>query len=44
MEFLQEYLINCIEGGTRFYENAIKDSEYCIKALWEPWFKAVGLE
>jgi len=44
MGFLQDYLINYIGAITGFCENAIKASEYCVKAFWEPWLRAAVLD
>jgi hypothetical protein len=42
--FWQDYLINWIEGSRGFYENAIKANEHWFKAVWDLWFRAVGLQ
>ncbi|HET7148854.1 MAG TPA: hypothetical protein VFI73_10190 [Candidatus Nitrosopolaris sp.] len=42
--FWQNYLINLIEANRGFYENASKANEYWLKAFWDPWLKAAGLE
>jgi hypothetical protein len=42
IEFLQKYLINWIDASRGFYENAIKASEYCFKAFWDPWLTNAG--
>jgi hypothetical protein len=42
--FLQDYLINCIEASTQFYENVIKASEDCIKTFCEPWLRVAGVK
>jgi hypothetical protein len=44
MGFLQDYLISWIEAGTQFCDTTIRTSEYCLKTLWAPWFKATGVE
>lgn len=36
--FWQNYLINW------FYENAIKANEHWLKAFWDPWLRAAGLD
>ena len=42
--FWQNYLINWIEASRGFYENAIKANEHWLKAFWDPWLRAAGLE
>jgi hypothetical protein len=42
--FWQDYLINWIEGSRGFYENAIKANEHWFKAVWDLWFRTVGLQ
>jgi len=44
MGFLQDHMINYIEAIAGFCENAIKANEYCVKAFWEPWLRAAGVE
>jgi hypothetical protein len=42
--YWQKYLINWIEGNRGFYENAIKANEHWFKAVWDLWFRTVGLQ
>jgi hypothetical protein len=42
--FWQNYLINWIEASRGFYDNAIKANEHWLKAFWDPWLRAAGLE
>jgi hypothetical protein len=42
--FWQNYLINWIEVSRGFYENATKANVYWLKAFWDPWLRAAGLE
>jgi hypothetical protein len=37
-------LIDWIEASRGFNENAIKANEHWLKAFWDPWLRAAGLE
>ena len=40
----QNYFVNCIMASRGFYENAIRANEHWLKAFWDPWRCAAGLE
>ena len=40
----QNYLMNCIMTSRGFYEDAIKANEHWLKAFWDPWRSAAGLQ
>jgi hypothetical protein len=42
--FWQNYLINWVEANRGFDENAIKANEHWLKAFWDSWLRAAGLE
>ena len=42
--YWQNYLTNWIEASRGFYQNAIEANVYWLKAFWDPWLKAAGVE